>query len=118
MALHILLTAATRTMRPEHLAGLDSFISTPHQSYCYDLVSDWMQSDCDSLYQIARFAEEEARLDTRFMNLTVEDLADTECFPCINECIFTVIDERKSATISLTWIRIRSVVENAVLCLV
>ena len=55
LATHILLTAATRTMRPEHLAGLDGFISTPHQSYCYDMISDWLQTDCDGLYNIAPF---------------------------------------------------------------
>lgn len=88
LATHILLTAATRTMRSEFLVGLDSFISTPHQSYCYDLVSDWLQSDDnDGLYQIARFVEYEARLSQRFDNMEVEDLKDTECFPCINECI-------------------------------
>ena len=74
LATHILLTAATRTMRPEHLAGLDEFISTPHQSYCYDMISDWLQTDCDGLYNIARFVEDEARLSTRFMKLNVEDL--------------------------------------------
>lgn len=88
LAIHILLTAATRTMRSEFLVGLDSFISTPHQSYCYDMVSDWLRSEssCD-LYQIARFVEEEARLSQRFEQMDVEDLKDTECFPCINECI-------------------------------
>lgn len=88
LATHIMLTAATRTMRSEFLVGLDSFISTPHQSYCYDLVSDWLQSDDnESLYQIARFVEFEARLSQRFDNMDVDDLKDTECFPCINECI-------------------------------
>lgn len=88
LATHILLTAATRTMRSEFLVGLDSFISTPHQSYCYDMVSDWLRSEgsCD-LYQIARFVEDEARLRQRFEQMDVEDLKDTECFPCINECI-------------------------------
>ena len=88
LATHILLTAATRTMRSEFLVGLDSFISTPHQSYCYDMVSDWLRSEgsCD-LYQIARFVEDEARLSQRFEQMDVEDLKDTECFPCINECI-------------------------------
>lgn len=91
LATHILLTAATRTMRSEHLAGLDGFISTPHQSYCYDMISDWLQTDCDGLYNIARFVEDEARLSARFMKLNVEDLADTECFPCINECILKIL---------------------------
>lgn len=92
LATHILLTAATRTMRSEHLAGLDSFISTPHQSYCYDMISDWLQSDDNgSLYNIARFVEDEARLSARLMQLGVEDLVDTECFPCINECILKIL---------------------------
>ena len=90
LATHILLTAATRTMRSELLVGLDSFISTPHQSYCYDMVSDWLRSEgsCD-LYQIARFVEDVARLSQRFEQMDAEDLKDTECFPCINECILT-----------------------------
>ena len=92
LATHILLTATTRTMRSEHLAGLDAFISTPHQSYCYDMVSDWLQSaERDSLYHIARFVEDEARLLQRFLKLGVDDLANTECFPCINECILTIL---------------------------
>src|SRR5574344_2170430 len=41
LAISMLLTAATRTMKSENLAGLDSFISMPHQAYCYDFISDW-----------------------------------------------------------------------------
>ncbi|MGX8700532.1 BREX-1 system phosphatase PglZ type A [Caproiciproducens sp.] len=90
LAIHMLLTAATRTMRMENLAGLDSLISLPHQAYCYDFISDWLHSDDNGqLYEIARYAENEARLYQRFGKLSVEELADTECFPCINECILT-----------------------------
>lgn len=90
LATHILLTAATRTMRLEHLAGLDPFVSSAHHAYCYDLVSEWLRSDSDSkLYDIARYVEDETRLPLRFSKLSVQDLVDTECFPCINECILT-----------------------------
>ena len=89
---HILLTAATRTMHQDLLAGLDGMISTPHQAYCYDFVSDWLHSDDKAqLYEMARYVEAEARLSQRFAGLTVEDLADTECFPCIDECILTAL---------------------------
>lgn len=89
---HILLTAATRTMYQDILAGLDGMISTPHQAYCYDFVSDWLHSDDKAqLYELARYAEAEARLSQRFAGLTVEDLIDTECFPCIDECILTAL---------------------------
>ena len=90
LAIHLLLTAATRTMRQEYLAGLDSFISMPHQAYCYDFISEWLHSDnTPQLYEVARYVEDEARLYQRFEKLTVEDLVGTECFPCINEVILT-----------------------------
>ena len=92
LAIHMLLTAATRTMHLDHLAGLDAFISTPHQAWCYDFVSEWLHSeDNRQLYEVARYVEEEARLSWRFSQLAVEDLVDTEVFPCINECILTTL---------------------------
>lgn len=92
LAIHMLLTAATRTMHQDHLAGLDAFISTPHQAYCYDFVSDWLHSEDNmQLYEVARYVEDEARLPQRFSKLAVEDLVDTEVFPCINECILTAL---------------------------
>lgn len=89
-AIHMLLTAATRTMKEENLAGLDSFIDLPHQAYCYDFISEWIHSeDSNQLYKIARYVENEARLLQRFEKLDIKDLVNTECFPCINECILT-----------------------------
>ena len=89
LAIHLLLTAATRTMHTDYLAGLP-LISVPHQAFCYDFVSDWLHSeDNQELYEVARFVEYNARLPQRFGKMAVEDLADTECFPCINECILT-----------------------------
>ena len=90
LAIHLLLTAATRTMRQEYLAGLDGFISMPRQAYCYDFISEWLHSnDIGQLYDVARYVEDEARLHQRFEKLTVDDLVGTECFPCINEVILT-----------------------------
>lgn len=90
LAIHLLLTASTRTMFPEYLAGMDRFLSFPHQAYCYDFVSDWLRSENNQqLYEIARYVEEEAHLPERFDQLALEDLVDTECFPCINEIILT-----------------------------
>ena len=92
LAVHMLLTAATRTLHPDHLSGLDSFLSTPHQAYCYDFISDWLHSeDYMQLYEIARYVEEEAHLPQRFSKLAVDDLADTEVFPCVDECILTTL---------------------------
>lgn len=88
LATHILLTAASRTMRLECLTGLEGFISSPHQAYCYDLVSEWLHNEGNrQIYDLARFVEEEARLYQRFENLPLSDLLGTECFPCIHEVI-------------------------------
>lgn len=88
LATHMLLTATTRTMSLEYLAGLDQFISSPHQAYCFDFVSDWLHSeDNDQLNEIARTIEDELKLPKRFMKLEVDDLVDTECFPCLHEVI-------------------------------
>jgi uncharacterized protein (TIGR02687 family) len=103
LATHIFLTAATRTLRREYLTGLDSFISTPHQSFCHDFVSDWLHSDdLQDLYKVARMVETEVRLYQRFGKLGVEDLWNTECFPCINEVILAkVMTEIKDGIIRI-----------------
>ena len=88
LATHILLTASTRTMRQEFLSGLQMFISSAHQAYCYDFVSDWMRSeDAKDIYEIAAHVENELKLPQRFMKLQVADLVETEVFPCVNEVI-------------------------------
>lgn len=88
MATHLLLTATTRTMRLEYLAGLDGWISSPHQAFCFDFVSDWMHSeDQEQLAEIAKAVEDELKLPQRFMKLDVSDLVETEIFPCLDEVI-------------------------------
>lgn len=87
---HILLTATTRTLRMEYLAGLDSFISTPHQAWCYDFVSEWMGGkNRQEILEILRNVEEELMLRNRFKQVPVEALVGSEVFPCVNECILT-----------------------------
>ena len=88
LATHMLLTATTRTMRLEHLAGLDEFISSPHQAFCFDFISDWLHAeDREQLIEIAKSVEDELKLPQRFMKLEVSDLVDTEVFPCLDEVI-------------------------------
>lgn len=87
-AIHMLLTAASRTMEDSVFIGLEGFMSPMHQAYCFDFISEWLHSDeVKQLEEIARFVEEEAHLPERFMMLTAAQLAGTECFPCIHECI-------------------------------
>ena len=88
LAAHLLLTAATRTLRQDAFSGLESLISTPHQAYCFDFVSDWIHSeDSKDIYAIAEYVESELKMPQRFMKLQVLDLIETEMFPCVNEVI-------------------------------
>ena len=114
---HIVFTAASRTIRSDLLAGLERFISVPHQTWCYDFVTDWLHSDQDEvLYRLIRDLEHEYRLADRFAKGEIEDLQNTECFPCINECILSalmneIIDETVQAqTISAVVERRRSMI--------
>ena len=85
---HLLLTASTSTLRQEFLSGLQTFISTKRQAYCYDFISDWIHSEgTKRFYDFAVNVEEELKLPQRFMKLQVSDLVDTEIFPCVNEVI-------------------------------
>ena len=88
LASHILLTTLSVTMKASCLNGLERFISEQHQQLCYSLINEWIHSDDDDeLYEIARAVEEQHHLVKRFDGLDVEDLMNSECFPCINECI-------------------------------
>lgn len=88
LAIHILLTATTRTLGFEYLEGLDRFISASHEAWCYDFVSGWINSnDKQSLVEILRNVEDELALRKRFEKVPLEDLLGTDVFPCVNECI-------------------------------
>ena len=88
LASHILITTLSMTMKASCLSGLEKLISEPHQQRCYDLINEWMHSeDDDELYEIARDVEYHHHLVKRFDGLEVQELLNSECFPCINECI-------------------------------
>lgn len=87
-ASHILLTALSVTMNPDCLRGFEGLISEPHRQRCFELVSEWLHSDeDDELYDIAREVEKQHNLSDRFDRSDVEELMNSECLPCINECI-------------------------------
>ena len=88
LASHIMITTLSVTMDMSCLGGLGRLISESNQQRCYDLVNEWLHSDDDqAYYEIAREVEERHHLVKRFDNLDVQALLNSECFPCINECI-------------------------------
>ncbi len=111
LAAHLLLTATTRTMRENLLNGLEAYISDAYQAPCYDLVTDWLQKNVDGLGDIAGEVEDDMRIYERFRKAEAEKLAETECFPCIDECILaTLMQEICNGLIRVE--NIRSLVET------
>lgn len=112
LAAHILLTAASQTIHQEYLSGLDNYISYPHQSFCFNFVSDWLRSDdYDKLYDIADSMDEKLNLSKRFMKLEIGDLVNTEVFPCLDEIILIkLMNDIRNNIINIDMIR--SVVEK------
>ena len=101
LALHLMMTAAARTIYTTHLDKLNKFILISHQANCYDFISEWLHSEKRSeLYKITIYVENKLQLRKFFSELigknqiNIEDFFDTECFTCINECIIIeIVDE-------------------------
>lgn len=116
LAAHIICTAATRTMEQEYLKGLEAYISTPYQAFCYDIVSAWLHSENkDTLKEIARHVEQGALLVSRLENVSVIELLNTEVFPCINELILDSIMKNVANDI-INVKEIREIIEKRRIC--
>lgn len=90
LASHIMLTALSRVIREDKFSALGSFVSEPHQPFCYDFVSEWLHStDNGGLYELAREIEDKHQMYRRLSQLSVEELVGTEMFPCVDEIILS-----------------------------
>lgn len=90
LAKHILLTAASVTLKPVLLKGLCDIASENQQTYCYSFVSDWINSKDQSKFkEIAQHIEELTSLPERLKNTEMEDIQEIECFPCIDDCLLS-----------------------------
>lgn len=96
--IHLFLTAASRTLEEVYFGGLEDYISSTKAAFCYDFVSEWLMSqDHDALLQISEFVEAEKNIYQRLINyqckdlneerIVIEQLIETECFPCIHEVL-------------------------------
>ena len=116
LAVHIMLTASSRViyeeLRKKYMVGLEKYISTPHQAYCYDLISDWLYAkDNDILREIAKYVEKETNLYKRFMQMDIENLLNIAMFPCVNEIIILKLIEDIEKNI-IDPAKIRQIVEK------
>ena len=88
LAAHILFSAFSVNATASQIKGLEKLISEPHSANCYALVNEWMHSEeDDELYDICREVEEAYSLPAKLDKSETSELALSECFPCINECI-------------------------------
>ncbi len=91
--LHILLTASSRNINKDVFLGLDNFISSPHEAFCFQFVEDWLRNTDEkrSLYKLARYVEKEISLDERLMKFDIPYFENNEFFPCVDEVILIKI---------------------------
>ena len=88
--IHVVLSAVSKTMNPSLLNGLEDKYNDIHNTFCYDLIFEWLHSDSnDQLYDIVRYVEVSLSLKSRFDKFEINDLIDTECLPCIDELILS-----------------------------
>ncbi|MGX6979340.1 BREX-1 system phosphatase PglZ type A [Vagococcus elongatus] len=89
LSIHIFLTATSRNINKEAFLGLDDYISSPHEAFCFQFVEDWLRNAKEEkyIYKLARIIEREIRLDERLMKLDIIDFEKNESFPCVDEVI-------------------------------
>lgn len=116
LAGQIFITACSRTMHTDYLRGLENFISSPHQAFCYDFVSEWKSSnDLHNYKNIACYVEDEAKLVSIFSKVPIEHLLNTDIFPCIDTIIINMLMRDVAQDIIDTAL-IRNVVEKRRTC--
>lgn len=89
LSTHILLTASSRNIYKEAFSGLDNFISSPHEAFCFQFVESWLRNTNEkkTLYDRARYIEKEIGLNERLMKFDISHFENNEFFPCVDEII-------------------------------
>lgn len=87
---HVVLSAISRTMSSEVLSGLENRYSDIRSGFCYDLVFNWIHGeDKNSFKLVAEYVTDSLRLLDRFNQFEMNDLADTDVLPVIDEVILS-----------------------------
>lgn len=115
--IHIMLTALTRTIPVERLSAYKVFLSEQHQAFCYDLAVEWIKDtgSAEKMFIAACTLEEQLSLRKVLAGLHVNEILDTEIFPCAH----TVILEKLMTDISNNIVNVELInkaVESRKLC--
>lgn len=86
LACYLLLTALSATM--DDFKGFDRYVSISYQQPCYTFVDEWMKTnDSDKYLEVARIVEEKVNLADYFDSLEVNEIINSDLFPCIDESL-------------------------------
>ena len=92
---HVVLNALSRTIKEEHLTGLEDKFKSGKSGFSYDLIIEWLNSqNKDDLVYVLRIIENQLNLVERFSKLDINDLIDTTILPCIDEIIINKLMEK------------------------
>lgn len=87
---HVVLSAISRTISSDVLAGLEERYSDIHSGFCYDMIFNWIHSDDKNSFKpISDFVTDDLNLVDRFNKFEIEDLMDTDVLPVIDEVILS-----------------------------
>lgn len=86
---NILLTASSRNIDKEAFIGLDQFIDTYHETFCFQFIEDWIRDSKDKniFKRLSRTVEQEVNLYERLQKIELYGIEKSDFFLCIDEVI-------------------------------
>lgn len=87
LAKHVVLTAACNSIQENVFKGLETYISSPHVSYCYTFLHNWQKEHDPKANNLIQFVEENLKIYRRFESIEIESIWNNEMFNCIDEII-------------------------------
>jgi len=93
--IHLVMTAATRSIDEEFLGAYDSFIANENQTNAYVFIDHWQnhRTDLSSYHDYILSIEKELKIMETINELPIETIKHLDVFPCVDQVISTYIGE-------------------------
>src|SRR5699024_1913243 len=94
--IHLIMTAATRSINEEHLIAYNSFIAKENQTNAYVFVDHWMNHRKDQLTynNYIKSIEQELKVSEIINELPIDEYVNSEVFPFVDQAIISYIGNR------------------------